>query len=238
MTRDMRPRKRQRCQWGTVSALHDELREIRDLEAAAEVQVQMSVQTFESIRQRRIRLEAIYGNEKDERRRGILIVGPWGIAAAGIAVAQRWVRGNARSIAAFGGGAAVGVVIGLGAGLPTGGQPPDQPSLAEPAPPALPPFGHNPPRIGPPKSGPPGPVRTKPQPNPAAPGPSQSGPQSSVPPGSSPTPAGPTPTPADPPTDPPTDPPSTGEPDGDEPTCRVYLPRVLNRGILCGPWVR
>lgn len=169
--------------------------------------------------------------ERDDHRRGVLIVGPWAAAAAAsLEIARRWAARNSASIAAFGGGAAVATAVTLGPGL-FDTSPPRPPTLAEPAPP-LPPIGHNPPRVGPPKGN---------QPRPATPAPSRSPrprPTSLLPPVVPALPLPSTPPVPDLPTpDLPTDPPGR-EPDGDEPasmpTCRVYLPHVMHRGLLCG----
>ncbi|MGH3377927.1 MAG: hypothetical protein ACRDP6_24655 [Actinoallomurus sp.] len=141
---------------------------------------------------------------------------------AGIAAARALALRHTRTITAFSAGATIATAATLGILYLTSPPPRGRPVLADPTPPLLP-TGHWPPRQGPSKGRPLALPTTGPtQPTPGRPAPTTA---------PAPTPST---TPSSPSTSPSSMPTASTEPDGDEPTCRLYAPRLLDRGLMCG----
>ena len=209
---------------GTGNRMHDhhDLQELRELEAEAAADVERATENHRRIQQLLARREALSANEPRSRRRHLrrIVLLPAGLGA-GVAAFKVWLVANRRTIVAAAAGAVAGtaavtvlVVITRPASPRHHRHPASRPPSA-----ALPPIGHrNPPHIGPPKGQP-----------------------SRRPPIALPLP--PTVTPPTPDTAPQTQPPTTPDPTppgtpspspSDTKKCRINLPHLLRRGLLCG----
>lgn len=184
--------------------------------------------------------KAVIAEETREHHhlRGLALI-PAALGGGGLAL-KAWGVRHSRDISSAAGGVVTGAaatvfaVAALTGPAGGGGDGRDgPPSLAEPAPP-LPPYGHNPPRVGPPKgtaapswSPPAQPDGGLPVPLPAA--------SIQLP---RPSPTLPTLPPVPPVVPPPVQDPSAGEPDGDEatpaPRCSLDLRKILLHSLLCG----
>jgi hypothetical protein len=211
--------------------MYQDLQSIREMEAEAKQSADKAVRTFEQIRAERIRIEAQHREhqDKDDEHRGTVIRGPW--IAAGVSLVgagARWLHGNTRAAAVFAAGAAVTTAAAVAVTPP--GHDPAPPDVHAGALPALAPTPtrHHTPPAGPPRTRPfrrPDTIPQRKQPALIRPRPSAS--------------PAPTPLHLPPKLDLPighplkAKRPRSGQPDA-TPACRIYMTRLINRGLICG----